>query len=447
MSKIIAWLLILGLSLAVSPALAGADYNPNDIISDRLYYNSGAMSQSDIQKFLEGYDSYLANYYVSQRSAAQIIYEACRSYGLNPKVMLVMLQKEQSLIEAAHPTETALRCATGYGSCATKYLGFETQVDSAAWSLGVGYDAKKSSYNYDVGRTTLTQDNVSVTPANRATANLFIYNPVAGSESHNGNYLFWTLWWNRYFGTTFPVGSLIQQKGQSGVYLIGNDGLKHGFWGSSAFNLTYQPRQIISVDESETVGLGNGDPIKLRDGVLFKAPNGAIFISQGDKKWGIPDRETLKRLGYNTGDAVSVNQTESDLLPKGPLFDKDNLTRPDGVFIKTAENPAVYLLDKGKKRPFWDKQVLNFNYNGNYKAVEISSAEMNRYPTGPAVKFRDGALLQGPTGGVYVIADGKKCGISSRAVFDGLGYKMSNVIKVRQSILDLHPNGTTINNY
>lgn len=447
MTKIIAGLLILGLSLSLCPVFAQADYNPDDIISDRLYYNSSGMSQADVQKFLAGYGSYLANYYVGQRSAAQIIYEACRSYGLNPKVMLVMLQKEQSLIENSNPTETALRCATGYGSCAAKYLGFETQVDSAAWSLGVGYDANKGNYNYDVGRTTLTQDLVYVTPANRATADLFIYNPVAGTEGHNGNYLFWTLWWNRYFGTSFPAGTLIQQRGQNGVYLVGNDGLKHGFWGSAAFNLTYRPAQVVSVDESDVVGLGSGDPIKLRDGALFRAPNGAIYMAQDEQKWGIPDRETLKRLGYNTGDAAAVNQTEVDLLPKGPLFDKNHLTRPDGVFIKTAETPAVYLLDQGKKRPFWDKQILNFNYNGNYKAVEISKTEMDGYPTGPAVRFRDGALLKGPTGGIYVIADGKKCGISSRAVFDGLGYKMSNVIKVRQAILDLHPNGVTISTY
>ena len=445
--KILKLLLVAAMVFAAGPAIARAAYNPSNIISDRLYYNSGSMAQSDIQKFLEGYGSYLSRYYVGARSAAQIIYEACRSYGLSPKVMLVMLQKEQSLVESKNPSETALRCATGYGSCASKYLGFETQVDSAAWSLGVGYDANKSRYNYEVGKTTVTQDGVAVTPANRATANLFIYNPVAGTESHNGNYLFWTLWWNRYFGASFPTGTLIQAQGQPGVYLVDKEGRKHGFWGSSAFNLTFQPKQIVSVDPSDVLALSDGAPIKLRDGVVFRAPNGAVFISQNEEKWGVPDRETLKRLGYNTTDAVPVNQTEVDLLPKGPLFDKDNLTRPDGTFIKIAENPAVYLLDQGKKRPFWDKQILNFNYNGNYKVVEISQEEMNRYPTGPAVKFRDGALLKGPSGGIFVIADGKKCGLASREIFDGLGYKMSNVITVRQAVLDLHPGGATINNY
>lgn len=441
------FLLVTAVVLVAGPIVARAGYNPSDIISDRLYYNAGSMSPSGVQKFLEGYDSYLARYYVGQRSASQIIYEACRSYGLSPKVMLVMLQKEQSLVENKNPSETALRCATGYGSCAAKYLGFETQVDSAAWSLGVGYDAKKGQYNYEVGRTTVTQDGVPVTPANRATANLFIYNPVAGTKSHNGNYLFWSLWWNRYFGTSFPTGTLVQAKGQPGVYLIDREGRKHGFWGSSAFNLTFQPKQIVSVDPSDLLGLSDGDPIKLRDGAVFRAPNGAVFISQDNEKWGVPDRETLKRLGYHTSDAVPVNQTEVDLLPKGPLFDKDNLTRPNGTFIKIAENAAVYLLDQGKKRPFWDKQILNFNYNDHDKVVNISREEMERYPVGPAVKFRDGALLKGPSGGVYVIADGKKCGIASREVFDGLGYKMSNVITVRQAILDLHPNGATIKDY
>ena len=60
------------------------------------------------------------------------------------------------------------------------------QVSKAAWVLGKYYDEHKSNYGYDVGRTTVTQDGVAVTPANRATADLFIYNPVAGVEKGNG---------------------------------------------------------------------------------------------------------------------------------------------------------------------------------------------------------------------------------------------------------------------
>ncbi len=435
-------------SLLFLPALASAEYDPSDIISDRLYYASSSMTQSDIQGFFESYNSYLASYTVGGKKAAGIVYDACRAYGVSPKVMLVMLQKEQSLIENSAPSQSALDCATGYGSCDPKYKGFDVQISKAAWVLGQYYDEHKGSYGYDVGRTTVTQDGVAVTPENRATANLFIYNPVAGTEKGNGNYLFWTLWWNRYFDSSFMTGTLIQERGSPGVYLVGMDGKKHGFWGRAAFSQTYRPDQVVVVDASDIVGLGTGDPIKLRDGVVFRSPNGAVFISDDETRRGIPDQETLHLLGYNNQNPIDVSWTEVNLLPEAEKFDKQNLERPDGTFIKTAENPAVYLLAEGKKRPFWGKEILDYNYNGQILVVNISRQELDSYPLGPPVKFRDGALLQSQeTGGIYVIANGLKYGIPSREAFDLAGYDINAVIVVSEKLLSLHGDGGTAGGY
>lgn len=428
----------------ILPAMSLAGYDPNDIISNRLYYNPGSMSTGDIQNFLSNKGSYLTNYYAGGHKASAVIYNASRAYGLSPKVLLVMLQKEQSLIEKRNPSAWNLNWATGYGVGQERYRGFKNQVESAAYSLGVGYDKNKSWYNYDTGKKTVTQDGVAVTPKNRATANLFIYNPVAGVDGHNGNYLFWTLWWNRYFGTFFPTGTLIRENGTQGVYLVGQDGKKHGFWGNSAFSLSYKQNYVIDASSSEVGSFGTGDPIKLRDGVIFRSPNGAVFISQSQMRKGIPDQETLRLLGYNNADPVDVSWTEVNLLPPAQKYDKKNLNRPNGTFIKLAEKPGVYLYENGKKRPIWDKEILNYNYN-NIKVIMVSRKEFDSYSIGAPVKFRDGALLRAPSGGIYVISAGYKHGIASREVFDGLGYKMSNVIPARQAVLDLHPTGKTIN--
>jgi len=444
----IVFTILLVFAVLIAPALAGAAYNPSDIISDRLYYAGTSMTQSDIQSFLQGYGSYLASYSVGGKSAANIIYDAARAYGVSPKVLLVMLQKEQSLIENSSPSQSALDCATGYGSCDPKYKGFDVQVSKAAWVLGQYYDEHSSGYSYDVGKTTVTQDGVAVTPENRATANLFIYNPVAGTESGNGNYLFWTLWWNRYFDSSFMTGTLVRERGQPGVYLVGVDGKKHGFWGRAAFSQTYRSDQVIEVDTSDLVGLGTGDPIKLRDGVVFRSPNGAVFISEDDTRRGIPDQETLRLLGYNNQSPIDVSWTEVNLLPEAEKFDKADLTRPDGTFIKTAENPAVYLLDEGKKRPFWGREILDYNYNGQILVIDISQAELDSYPLGPPVKFRDGALLQSKeSGGIYVIANGLKYGFPSMDSFETAGYSLENVIPVSDKLLSLHGYGGAAGGY
>ncbi|EKD49330.1 MAG: hypothetical protein ACD_63C00180G0011 [uncultured bacterium] len=425
------------------------DYPYNDIISDRLFYNRNAMKESDVQKFLESKGSYLADFSEGGKKASGLIYEACKSYGLNPKIVLVMLQKEQSLIEDGSPTERAVRCAMGYGSCDEKYMGFSKQIDNGVWILGKGYKDNKSRYAYDVGKETMTQDGIKVKPKNYAVAELFIYNPVAGVNKGNGNYLFWNLWKNRYkFGAdNILAGTLIREKGSNGVYLIGNEGAKHPFWGSSAFSQTYRREQIVDLDTSDFVNVGSGDPIKLRDGVLFRASNGAVFISQNGKKLGVPNPETLKALGYTNRDPISLNKTEADLLPYAGKFKKDGFTRPNGTFIKTKGSQAVYLIDQNKKRPFWDKKIFDFNYNGKVVVVEISRKEFDNYKNGPPVKFRDGAILQAPSGGIFVISGGKKRGVASMEIFWGLGLDKKNIIKVSKAILDMHPNAPTITTY
>ena len=125
-----------------------------------------------------------------------------------------------------------------------------------------------------------------------------------------------------------------------------------------AFWQSLESDQVIEVDASDLVGLGTVDPIRLRDGVVFRSPKGTVYISENDKRRGIPDQETLRLLGYNNTNPLDVSWTEVNLLPETEKFEKDNLTRPDGTFIKTAENPAVYLLDEGKKRPFWGREIL-----------------------------------------------------------------------------------------
>ncbi len=441
--------LLLAATILIVPALASAGYtyDANNLISARQYYNSNGMTRSDIQKFLETRGSGLATQKVGNKKISDLVYEACKSYGLNPKVLLVMYQKEQSLISTAKPDQDQLDCALGYGSCNSKYDGIEVQTDYAAYSLGEGYDKKKGQYTYEAGKTTKTQDGVDVTPANDAVANLFIYNPVYGKEKCNGNCLFNKLW-DDYFGSWFPTGTLVQVKGQPGVYLIDKNEQKHGFWGSAAFGQTYQAKQIIQVEESDLTSFGSGDPIEMRDGLVLRDPDGAVYISQGGERLGIPDQDTLHKLGYDNSDPVDAGWTEVNLLSKGENFDKDNFTRPDGTFIKTADNPAVYLLDQGKKRGYWDKQILGFNYSGQINVVEVSKKEMDGYAKGPAVKFRDGALLTTKNSpGIFVIANGKKRGIGSMEIFKGLGYKTKNVMTVNDAVLNLHPNGETIKTY
>lgn len=81
---------------------------------------------------------------------------------VSPAVLLVLLQKEQSLVTDPSPSERQFRSATGYGcpdtaDCDSDYFGFFGQVYGAAWQFQ-RYRNPDSSFDwYPVGETTEIQ--------------------------------------------------------------------------------------------------------------------------------------------------------------------------------------------------------------------------------------------------------------------------------------------------
>src|SRR3989339_219697 len=84
-------------------------FNPNHIISDAEMTDYACMNLEEIDNFLKNKTGILNNYEILEPStslnlkASQIIYNAAQNYKINPKVLLVLLQKEQSLVENPNP--------------------------------------------------------------------------------------------------------------------------------------------------------------------------------------------------------------------------------------------------------------------------------------------------------------------------------------------------------
>ncbi|MDD3284935.1 MAG: hypothetical protein PHZ07_05065 [Patescibacteria group bacterium] len=184
------------------------DFKKEELISDFQMFDYTSMSQSQVQQFLESKNSYLATYNVEDyqgivKPASQIIYEASQQYKVNPKYVIVMLQKEQGLIQMENPTQKRLDWACGYAVCdgcslsdpkVLKFKGFGKQVDNAAGAMKF-YTDKASTYEFikKAGKSYEINGEI-VIPKNQATANLYTYTPHIA-----GNYTFWRVW-QRYFG-------------------------------------------------------------------------------------------------------------------------------------------------------------------------------------------------------------------------------------------------------
>lgn len=151
-----------------------AAYNGERLIDNSIFLDANSMSANQIQSFLQGKGSGLANkqyklqcygagskerqWYTNAGAtcdtlipASHVIYWASQVYGVSPRVTLATLQKEQSLITTQNPTSWQLNQAMGYacptsGSCGGNST-FSYQIDSGVWALRYHYE--RANRNYD----------------------------------------------------------------------------------------------------------------------------------------------------------------------------------------------------------------------------------------------------------------------------------------------------------
>ncbi|MFF1572037.1 hypothetical protein ACFVWR_04765 [Leifsonia sp. NPDC058292] len=225
-------------------------FDPADIISDDSFFNPNAMTAADIQEFLEDRTCVpkddspcLDRYRVDtpavpasrdrctamrgQRDepASSIIARVAKACTISPQVLLVLLQKEQSLLTA--PSASGYQKATGYAcpdtaACDTKFFGFFNQVYRAAWQFRE-YTVHPDDWRYRVGSNDIqfhpnaACGSSTVKIVNQATANLYNYTPYqpndetlanpkgpAGSCSTFGNLNFSRLY-SQWFGSPLAV--------------------------------------------------------------------------------------------------------------------------------------------------------------------------------------------------------------------------------------------------
>lgn len=472
--------LILAISYSKLARADSAAFNPNYLLADHELLDYSAMSVQDIQAFLESKNSWLAAYRTfdangAEKSAAEIIYNAAidnfncdnvtlsahPSYGekkfkclpqktINPKFLLVLLQKEQALIENTNPEQSRLNWATGYGcpdsgGCNTRWKGFGKQVNSAALQFR-DYMDHPELYKFKAGQThTFTNPYASgdkrastvVTIANNATAALYNFTP----HVYNGNYNFWVIW-NRYFRSFYPNGTLLQAKGSPGVWLV-QSGLRRPFLSWSAFVSRFDSKKILQVDPAVLDSMEIGAPLRFPQYSIVKSPEGALYLLVDDQRRPFIDEETFRLLGYNPDEVMEA--TAADLA--GYSLGK-SLTAlsvyPTGALLQNKQTGGVYWVQDGGKAPILDPLFLQTQFKGR-KISPVNPAELEKYQTVEPVKFNDGELVRMEKAlGVYVVEGNRLRPIKSAEVFEAMGYKWENIITISPKLFTLYYLGETL---
>lgn len=209
-----------------------ANFDPGYIISDYQMSNYKSMDESEIQRFLESKnscnDTDLSKYTMGDKvsyfsetmpprtwhiknghfvcmadenfngeSAAHIIYGAAQDYRINPQVLIVLLEKEQSLITDTFPHSGQYRSATGYGcpdtaACSSRYYGFKNQVRNAASLFRTVLDGGWTNYplgnNYVQYNPSTSCGGSVVNIRNLATSALYRYTPYQPNTATLGGW-------------------------------------------------------------------------------------------------------------------------------------------------------------------------------------------------------------------------------------------------------------------
>ncbi|PLX20973.1 hypothetical protein C0584_04280 [Candidatus Parcubacteria bacterium] len=445
---------------------AKAEFNPNNIISDYEILNYNSMGYSEIKDFLISKNGYLSNYLATnldgeKETAAEAIYNVSQENKINPQFLLVLLQKEQSLIEDDSPKQTQLDWATGYGcpdgaSCNTRWKGFYKQINSASLQFmyymngcqdidepgyipGANFCSFKpgETYTFSNPYSTLKQGEDVVTIENKATAGLYIYTP----HVYNGNYNFHKIW-QRYFTRSYPNGTLLQAIGEPGVWLI-QKGERRPFLTKGALTTRFDVNKIIQVSKTELDKYTKGPAIRFPQYSLVRSPMGKIFLLVDNKKRLIENQEAFRAIGFNPEEVIDASWEDIKHYEDG-----ENITalssHATGALLQDSITGGVYYVEGSTKAPLLDSIFLKTKFK-NRTITPVSQEELDRYTKIAPYKFGDGELITSDKHpAVYVIADGTLHSIASADVFEGLGYKWENILTVPQRIVDLYEVGDPI---
>ena len=433
------------------PSMAYAvEFNPHLIITDADLTAYDSMTPSDVQQFLVAQHSGLANLKFSDtdgkiRTAAEIIVAAAADEKINPRYLLVMLQKEQSIISASNPSQRQLDWATGYGVCDScsledtaiqKFKGFATQVRDSAGIMRYYYDnialgwIKRQGQSYQI-------DTFTVSPQSNATGFLYTYTPHI-----TGNKNFWRLW-TAWFTKSYPDGSLIQATGDKIVYLLQN-GKKRQFTSKSALISRFNPDAILKVQPTDLSAYQDGIKISLPNYSLARVPDGTTFLVIDDTKHPIASAAVFKSLGYNPDEIVDV--TNEDLDPyEASTFITSASIYPFGTVAQEKKTKNLYYIQNGSRAVIPSMDIVRANFPKK-KILTLDTKQLAKYPlTNKSVTFKDGTLLAiKHTSFIYVVSNGKRRLIPNEVVFKNLGYSTKNVTYTDEQTFISVPEGEPI---
>ena len=382
----------------------GSTFDPGNLISDAEFFRSASMTVEEIQAFLdqrnpncrEGFvcmkdftettfsrdQTVLCNAYegAENETAAQIVHKVSAACGVSVEALLVLIQKEQSLVTLSAPSAIRFERATGYACpdtapCDSQFFGFYNQVYNAAKQFKRYSNPPGTSRFFTwfpVGQSSQVRLHPNaacgtrpVTMKNQATAGLHYYTPytpndsalvnlatVGDSCSAYGNRNFWRVY-NYWFNPNKDFRTMATTR--DGVTMVVD---RDGTIATSG-DLTSWQRIAVAPGASGSNGVsefgqtsGGNYAILMADGTAFETSDGiswnALTVQATEVNQDIVTRHTVKSgdtvWAIARANAVSVSAVvaENSLARGGALIRVGQiLTITKKGVVRTVNSPVI----------------------------------------------------------------------------------------------------------
>jgi len=455
MRPLVFLLLLILLSSSFGTPLVYAAENipsPERLLSDENMTNTQAMTLEEVQAFLAR--GYLGTYRTQDafgvtRSAAEIIMQTAQAFQMNPQVILVTLQKEQSLVESSRPSQKQLDWAMGYAICddcsmqdpqLQKYKGFGKQVYQATKRFRDAYltnlETKGvTSSGHGPGIQSII-DGTALLIENNATAALYTYTPHL-----HGNINFMQIW-NRWFVNKFPTGTLLQDKSSGSVWLI-QDGQKRPIISRAALASRFNTSAIIPVRASLLEDYPEGKPIQFPNYSLLRTPNGSVYLIVDDTRRGFVSMQAFQDTGFKQDEIVDATYEDISAFTEGDLIFPSSSALQTTLW-QDVQTGGIFAINGDEKHPIFSREILRTQFPS--AAIHPAKTEkLHALKTSSPVLFPDGTLV-GAVGSpdVFVIEEGKRRLIEDAATFLTYGWKWHQIYWTTERAALLHPLGEPV---
>lgn len=407
-----------------------SQFQPGNIVSDAVFFDSSTMSAGQIQDFLNGKvpscqsgytclkdfrqttssrsaSAYCNGYSgASDESAATIIYKVAVSCGINPQALLVILQKEQGLVTHTWPSDWRYTIAMGQGcpdtaGCDTNYYGFQNQVYGAARQFKIYAEGRYFTW-YAPGRTWNILYNPNsgcgsspVYIQNKATAGLYYYTPYQPNAaalragygegdgcSAYGNrnfYNYFTDWFGSTQTPSGPAAAALIQSGEPVYFVAGGTRFHVSATDYAEFTRTFGATRRVSDSVVSAYRDGGAASLFIRD-----SSTGDISLLQTGSRHHFATCDQLALWGSQCGSEMSIPSTDFTAIPSGAAMTG---------FARVAGGNNVYLLGPGTLSLVYDDRTATILNGGTMPyAATMSSSVAERLSRG-LTRFEPGRLL------------------------------------------------------